>query len=101
MLTSKRPSFIKDDKLSKVVDNDDVSVLVDKGKVPEYATFDEWKERGYSVMKGERSYQKQNGVPLFHRDQVKKSKSRCYDPYGDLDDPELIDSDDWMFGDVY
>ena len=94
-MLGKRPSFIKNDKLPGVIDNNDVSSLMDKKRTPEYATFDEWKERGYSVMKGEKSYQKQNGVSLFHKNQVRKSRERCYTE--EDEDWFYNEDEDWFF----
>lgn len=68
MITSKRPSFIKDDKLSSAIDNSDAPEV---DEFPEYATYEEWRDLGYNVIKGEKSRKKQNGVPVFHQDQVR------------------------------
>lgn len=83
MKMNKRPSFIKDEELSPVIDNDNVPK---KGRIPEYATYGEWNKLGYQVMKGEKSYCKQEGVIVFHRDQVKKKVSRDYDDYDGWDE---------------
>lgn len=75
MIMNKRPSFIKDDELSSIIDNDEAPI---EDEFPEYATFDEWQDLGYNVMKGERSCKKQNGVAVFHRDQVVEDRySNC------------------------
>lgn len=91
MLYSKKPSYIKD---VNFTNNGTTSEVLDKSKAPEYASFNEWRERGYSVMKGEKANIRENGVPLFHRDQVKYT-SKCYglddDGYGGYDDDGYFD----------
>jgi hypothetical protein len=95
-MLGKKPPFIKNDTMPKMFDNG-VSCLADKNRIPEYATFAEWKQRGYSVMKGEKSYQKQDGVALFHKDQVDVTPYR----YSDDDCDEFggfpSSDDDWWW----
>lgn len=67
-MLGKKPLFIKREELPEVIDDDSIDFHQD----PEYATFDEWKERKYIVMKGEKSYRKDNGVAVFHRDQTRE-----------------------------
>ena len=78
-MNSKKPSYIKD---INFINNGTISEVLDKSKAPEYASFNEWCERGYSVMKGEKANIRENGVPLFHRDQVKRALE-CYGPDDD------------------
>ena len=81
---NRKPSFIKNEELSPVIDNDSVPK---KGEVPEYETYEGWQELGYQVMRGEKSYHKIDGVAVFHRDQVKDME--------DEDDRELYFDDPW------
>lgn len=45
-------------------------------------TYDEWKELGFHVMRGERSTKRnKNGQAVFSPDQVEEDESEGFDPY--------------------
>lgn len=83
-MLGKKPLFIKNDKLPKIIDDKSIGLFKD-GRIPEYATFDEWKAMGYTVMNGEKSYRKENGVAVFHKGQT--TETRHYD--------DCLDEWDW------
>lgn len=71
-MLGRKPSFIKNEALPKVINNIEEPK---RSRNPEYATYDEWQMRGFVVMKGEKSYRRENGVAVFHKDQVEEMKS--------------------------
>jgi len=58
-------------------------------------TFDEWRKKGYGVIRGEKAI-KVNHIPMFSRAQVSPLDNKPYEPY---DDHEYVDGMgywDWM-----
>ncbi len=82
-MINKKPSFIKD-KIPKTIDDGTVSDVIDN-EFPEYTSYEEWNKLGYCIIKGKKANIKENGVPLFHQDQVEMK-------YGGVDELDFFDT---------
>lgn len=61
-----------------------------------YGTWEEWKELGYHVIKGEKSHKRYNNIPVFSEHQVELD-SKGVPSYYLVDDEDEYDEDDIRF----